>query len=114
MAADCFNGNECLIVRRVRDALFELTAEVLDATEYWRGGGITKYTKRAACDIARHVDQNIRVAVFALILLQPFQNVHEPIVTLAAGSTLAARLVSVKAQQAVCHLYNVGIFIEDG
>src|SRR3954452_9090015 len=78
------------------DVIFVLVAEESDAALNQAGGGVTQWAERFAADIIADVQQQVDIFLFALTMLQTFQDLDQPVGSFAARCTLPAGLVAIE------------------
>src|ERR1700682_4547857 len=76
-----------------------LVPAALQRGQHGRNGGVTERAERLASDVLGNARQQIEITHLTCAALDLPQNFVQPIGALAAGRTLAARLVAVEVQQ---------------
>src|SRR3989440_12722851 len=95
------------------DMVFVFLVEQFDAARDRTGGRVSKGTEGLAADIIAYVHQEIDIALTAMPMFNAFQDFGQPVGTLTARSTFAARFVAVELCHAQHGSNDTGIFIHD-
>ena len=93
--------------------VFVFLAEQFDAARDRTGGRVSKRTEGLAADIVAYVHQEIDIALTAMPMFNAFQDFGQPVGTLTARSTFAARFIAIKLCYAQDGPYDTGIFVHD-
>src|SRR3989442_11248232 len=81
------------------DVVLELVPERRHVAPHGHGDGVPQGTDGVSLDPIAHVDEEVQVGHLAPSALEPLEDLNVPAGPLAAGSALAASLVSVEARQ---------------
>ncbi len=95
------------------DVRLVLGAEVLDRRQRRRRRGVAERAQRLADDVVADADQQVDVAHLPFAVLDPRQDLVEPVAAFAARRALAARLVLVEVQQVRRRPHHAGRLVHD-
>src|ERR1044071_4934428 len=95
------------------DVRFKFAAKLAYECARRPGSGITEGADRVARDVARDVENQIQVTLFALAIFDPMQNLLHPVAAFAAWAALAAGLVREESGKVQRGPHHAGAFVHD-
>src|SRR5882724_7838334 len=95
------------------DVRFKFAAKLAYECARRPGGGITEGADRVARDVARDVENQIQITLFALAIFDPVQNLLHPVAAFAAWAALAAGLVREESGKVQRRPHHAGGFIHN-
>src|SRR5205807_9877170 len=91
----------------------ELFTEQLHTAYNRSSRGITQWAERFPTQIITDIYQQIDVLLLSLPMFQAMQNLRQPVCSLAAGRTFAARFVAIKLRHTQHRAHDTGILTDN-